>query len=81
MRRLFSYVLILLTAVLILAGCGGGGETAVSEPEAPPVAAEPKVEAVADAEEAEVAAEHDKYNLSLIGNTGRPQFLNAYASW
>lgn len=24
---------------------------------------------------------HDPTNLALIGSTGRPQFLNAYASW
>lgn len=101
MKRLFTRTVVWLTAVLILAGCSGGGETAVlePEPEALTEAVEAEVEVV-DVEEAEVVevveetptveaevvevstgVEHDKFDLSLIGNTGRPQFLNAYASW
>lgn len=78
MKRVLSILFFLLAGLLILAGCGGG-ETAVS----PVVEPEVETNAVSEAPPSEPAAgtPHDKYNLSLIGNTGRPQFLNAYASW
>lgn len=77
MKRLFYLLLLLLSSAVVLAGCGGGA--AAPEPE---VAAEPvSEESVVESGDTAVVPEHNKYNLSLIGNTGRPQFLNAYATW
>ena len=80
MKRLFSFCLILLTAVFALSACGG--ETAVSVETEPEVSSAVEETVVEEDEGVDVStSSHDPYNLSLIGNTGRPQFLNAYASW
>ncbi|MEM7333750.1 MAG: hypothetical protein AAF490_16805 [Chloroflexota bacterium] len=81
MKRLLSFCLIVLTAVFALAACGG--QTAV-EVEAEPEVSSAVEETVVEEEEVVVeaaAVAHDPFDLTLIGNTGRPQFLNAYASW
>ncbi len=81
MKRFFSLCLILITAVFALAACGG--ETAVNVEVEPEVSSAPEEAEVVEEVVVEEAAivEHDPNDLTLIGNTGRPQFLNVYASW
>lgn len=86
MKRVIGYLLFLLAGALVLMGCGG--ETAVSTPSptaAPPApestATEVAIEEEAAADTAVSTSPHDPTNLTLIGSTGRPQFLNTYASW
>lgn len=67
MKRLLILCVGLL-AVLSLAACGGA-EPAV--PAAEPPTPIPTVD----------PAEVDPNDFTLVGQTGRPQFLNAYASW
>ena len=59
-------------------------EEAVVETDAEVVAeTEPAEEMVeeAQAEMAEAAPRPDPSDIALVGNTGRPQFLNSFANW
>lgn len=89
MKRVFGWIFVLLPLALLLAGCGGTKSAApisTAEPELKPTALPPDpptptgvVEKVDETDASRV--EHDPTNFALIGTTGRPQFLNAYASW
>lgn len=71
MKRFLMFGLGLLM-MLTLAAC------ASSEPAAE-IAAEPTA-SIAPIPTVD-AAEVDANDLTLVGNTGRPQFLNAFATW
>ena len=75
MRRIIGLVVTAVTGLLILAACAP-----TTAPVAPAVIEEPVIESEPEIVEAESAA-IDTSDLTLIGNTGRPQFLNSFASW
>jgi hypothetical protein len=76
MRRILGLVVTAVTGFLILAACAP-----TAAPVEPATAVEePVVESEPEAVEVEQAA-IDTSDLTLIGNTGRPQFLNSFASW
>ena len=73
-----------LCSILILSALAACGQT---EPAAEasgltdvPVAAEPSSSS-AETDSVVSSSAIDTSDLTLIGETGRPQFLNAYASW
>ena len=79
MKRLLSLTSLLVTALLLTVGCSGG-QTAVSSPTAPTVAPQQAENGRPTPIPPTPTAPPDS-TLSQIGMTGRPQFLNAYASW
>lgn len=70
MKRIWTFLLFLASTAVFLFACS----SQAAEPITPTAAAT----AVPDAPTASPASDSD---LSRIGQTGRPQFLNAYASW
>ena len=81
MKRILTLLILFCSTAVFLFGCSGaqGSEEAVAEPSVEDVVETAVEEAP---EEVPVEAEPiDTSDLTLIGTTGRPQFLNAYASW
>lgn len=67
MKR-FWYILFLFLLAFVAVACGGTTNA-------------PLVEEVAAESEAVASNPVNTNDLTLIGETGRPQFLNAFASW
>ena len=67
-----------LLVLLLLAACAGGTDVAPEE-----IAAAEEVAGPATNFEPQLDPQRPYSNndLSLIGNNGRPQFLNSYADW
>ena len=77
MKRIWTLFILLGTTAVFLAACGGSQiveNVALAEDVAT------AVDTAVTADEP-VSSPIDTADLMLIGETGRPQFLNAYASW
>ena len=96
MTKPFQILLISLFSLFTLAACGQnlasepsaavpvGNETEIEEAAAAPIteAAAPQLEDDPVEAEAETAGPPvDPTDVSLVANTGRPQFLNSFATW
>ena len=73
MKRLIFLFYLLLSILLPAACTPAAAPTAADNPQT--------TDTVDTSASAAVAAGIDTSDLTLIGQTGRPQFLNAYASW
>ena len=72
MKRIWTLLFLLVSTAVFLAACTDNQAAEAVVPTEPPGTA------VATHTPSPEAAQND---LSLIGQTGRPQLLNAYASW
>lgn len=85
MQRLSSMILFSLILLLLMTGCASANEQAMSEQsedaarEDNPVSSAELASATDGAPIAPLDAPTEDF--SLIGITGRPQFLNSYADW
>lgn len=75
MKRIWTFFLFLASTAVFLIACGSS-----QAPENPTPTAAPAAAATVVPNEPATSAVNPS-DLSLIGQTGRPQFLNAYASW
>ncbi len=75
MKRIWTFLLFLASTAVFLIAC--------SSNQAPGTAAatEPSTTAATAVSDESTPSTTSDGNLSLIGQTGRAQFLNAYASW
>ena len=74
MKRVWTLLFLLVSTAVFLTACSNQAPENVAPTMQPTVAAT----AVPNEPTTSAPAGND---LSLIGQTGRPQFLNAYASW
>ncbi|MCA9954792.1 MAG: hypothetical protein KC434_08750 [Anaerolineales bacterium] len=75
MKRVWTLLLLLVGTAVFLTACRSN-----QAPESVAPTMQPTVAATAVPNELATSAPAGN-DLSLIGQTGRPQFLNAYASW
>jgi len=78
------WIPLLLLGTILLAACGGQSSAPPTATGAPAAAAAntavpPNPQPTGDVPAA--ISSHDPEDLALIGNTGKPQFINIYASW
>ena len=79
MKRIWPIFIFLCSTAVLLAACSG---SQVADEVILAGEVETAVDPAPAADEAELVSDPiDTTDLTLIGETGRPQFLNAYASW
>jgi hypothetical protein len=73
MKKTLQFILLVLMSLVLFTACSQS-QTPVPADSAP--AAQPQT-----TDEDETAPQRDLSDLSLVGHTGRPQFLNSFATW
>ncbi|WP_420631403.1 hypothetical protein [Candidatus Leptofilum sp.] len=77
MKRLWTLLLLLCSTAVFLIACSDNQAAEAVVPTESPETATITVPPTAPPEEVSI----DTSDLTLIGQTGRPQLLNVYASW